>query len=89
MKVAKAKGRLRGKQRELIVANTKDGLAAARARGRVGGRRPVLTDGQAARAHKLYADGRMTIRQIADEFGVPRSTMHGYLKNPDHPLAAK
>ncbi|MFF0295778.1 hypothetical protein ACFYSX_19615 [Kitasatospora sp. NPDC004622] len=27
-------------QRELIVANTRDGLAAARARGRVGGRRP-------------------------------------------------
>ncbi|MGV9567323.1 recombinase family protein [Streptomyces sp. NPDC003480] len=27
-------------QRELIVANTKDGLASARARGRVGGRRP-------------------------------------------------
>src|SRR5260370_39040560 len=30
-------------QRELIVANTNDGLAPARARGRVGGRRPNLT----------------------------------------------
>ncbi|MCM3510619.1 recombinase family protein [Rothia sp. P100] len=30
-------------QRELIVANTRDGLAAARARGRTGGRRPKLT----------------------------------------------
>ena len=30
-------------QRELIVANTMDGLAAARARGRVGGRRPRLS----------------------------------------------
>jgi hypothetical protein len=30
-------------QRELIVANTNDGLASARARGRVGGRRPKLT----------------------------------------------
>ncbi|WP_443063423.1 hypothetical protein [Streptomyces sp. NBC_00461] len=30
-------------QRELIVANTMDGLASARARGRVGGRRPKLT----------------------------------------------
>ena len=29
-------------QRELIVANTRDGLAAARARGRTGGRRPRL-----------------------------------------------
>ena len=30
-------------QRELIIANTNDGLAAARARGRVGGRRPRLS----------------------------------------------
>ncbi|MCM3510632.1 recombinase family protein [Rothia sp. P100] len=30
-------------QRELIVANTRDGLASARARGRTGGRRPKLT----------------------------------------------
>ena len=30
-------------QRELIAANTRDGLASARARGRTGGRRPKLT----------------------------------------------
>ena len=34
-------------QRELIVANTMDGLASARARGRVGGRRPDFTPDQA------------------------------------------
>ncbi|MDJ0358222.1 recombinase family protein [Paenarthrobacter sp. PH39-S1] len=33
-------------QRELIIANTRDGLAAARARGRTGGRRPKLTPDQ-------------------------------------------
>src|SRR5258708_388680 len=33
-------------QRELIVANTMDGLASARTRGRVGGRRPRLSEGQ-------------------------------------------
>jgi DNA invertase Pin-like site-specific DNA recombinase len=41
-------------QRELIVANTNDGLAAARARGRVGGRRPKLSADQAALAQQLY-----------------------------------
>ncbi|MFE5190042.1 hypothetical protein [Streptomyces sp. NPDC056628] len=41
-------------QRELIAANTMDGLAAARARGRVGGRRPGLTEDQAALAQQLY-----------------------------------
>jgi len=35
------------RQHELIIANTRDGLAAARARGRVGGRRPKLTPAQA------------------------------------------
>jgi DNA invertase Pin-like site-specific DNA recombinase len=42
-------------QRELIVANTNDGLASALARGRVGGRRPKLTADQAALAQRLGA----------------------------------
>ncbi|WP_308120566.1 recombinase family protein [Streptomyces bambusae] len=50
-------------QRELIVANTNDGLASAsRARGRVGGRRPKLTADQAALAQQLY-DARERIVQ--------------------------
>lgn len=44
-------------QRELIVANTMDGLASARARGQVGGRRPKLTADQAALAQELYDIG--------------------------------
>ncbi|MGI5170452.1 hypothetical protein ACQEU3_39500 [Spirillospora sp. CA-253888] len=39
---------------ELIVANTNGGLAAARARGRIGGRRPRLTTDQVALARRLY-----------------------------------
>jgi DNA invertase Pin-like site-specific DNA recombinase len=41
-------------QRELIVANTRDGLAAARAHGHKGGRRPKLTAEQIVHAQKLY-----------------------------------
>lgn len=41
-------------QREMIVANTRDGLAAARARGRKGGRRPKLNPEQIALAQQLY-----------------------------------
>ncbi|MER5422763.1 recombinase family protein [Streptosporangium roseum] len=66
-------------QRELIVANTNDGLAAARARGRVGGRRPRLTADQAALAQQLYDAREKTVQQIADLFGVPRSTVYGHL----------
>jgi DNA invertase Pin-like site-specific DNA recombinase len=66
-------------QRELIVANTHDGLAAARARGRAGGRRPRLTADQAALAQRLYDDGEHTVAQIAAMFGAPRSTVYGHL----------
>jgi DNA invertase Pin-like site-specific DNA recombinase len=66
-------------QRELISANTRDGLAAARARGRRGGRRPRLTPRQAEVAQQLYDAGKHTVQQIADMFGVPRSTVYGHL----------
>lgn len=66
-------------QRELIVANTNDGLASARARGRVGGRRPKLTEDQAALAQQLYDAREKTVQQIADMFNVPRSTVYGHL----------
>ena len=41
-------------QRELIVEGTHEGLAAARARGRNGGRRPRLTPAQVRHARELY-----------------------------------
>ncbi|MFD5254761.1 recombinase family protein [Streptomyces bobili] len=78
-------------QRELIVANTNDGLASARARpgqrtaagsadsGRVGGRRPKLTADQAELAQHLYDAREKTVQQIADMFNVPRSTVYGHL----------
>ena len=66
-------------QRELIVANTRDGLADARARGRAGGRRPKLTPDQVALAQQLYDGGEKTVAQIAAIFKVPRSTVYGHL----------
>ncbi|MFJ1535459.1 recombinase family protein [Streptomyces mirabilis] len=67
-------------QRELIVANTNDGLASARARGRVGRRRPKLTEDQAALAQRLYDEREKTVQQIAGMFSVPRSTVYGHLE---------
>ncbi len=74
-------------QRELIVANTRDGFASARARGRVGGRKPLLAAEQAAVAQQLYDARRHTVTQIADILGVRRSTIYGYL-NKAVPAAA-
>ncbi|MEU6899448.1 MULTISPECIES: recombinase family protein [Streptomyces] len=66
-------------QRELIHANTMDGLAAARARGRVGGRKPKLSEQQARLAQELYDKRERTVQEIADLFGVPRTTVYGHL----------
>ncbi|WP_431998137.1 hypothetical protein [Sphaerimonospora mesophila] len=61
------------------MANTNDGLASARARGRVGGRRPRLTADQSALAQRLYDEREKTVQQIADMSGVPRSMVYGHL----------
>lgn len=66
-------------QRELIVANANDGLASARARGCVGGRRPKLMADQSALAQQLYDARGKTVQQIADIFNVSRSTVYGHL----------
>lgn len=61
------------------MANTRDGLVAARARGRKGGRRPKLSPEQAVFAQDLYDAGERTVQQIADIFNVPRTTVYGHL----------
>lgn len=66
-------------QRELIVANTRDGLAAARARGRVGGRRPKLTQRQLDQAQHMYDSGQHTVEEIADTFHVSRPTLYRHM----------
>ena len=66
-------------QRELIAANTRDGLAAARARGRRGGRPARLSPAQVVHARELYAAGDHTVAQIATLLGVPRTTVYGHL----------
>ncbi|MGZ0153768.1 recombinase family protein (plasmid) [Kribbella sp. WER1] len=65
--------------RELIVEGTLDGLAAARARGRVGGRPAKLTAQQLDQAQRLYDTGELTGNEIAAAFGVGRATLYRYL----------
>ena len=65
-------------QRELIVEGTREGLAAARARGRTGSRKPKLNARQAATVRRMYAatgpDGKRqhTVAEIAEAVGVGR-----------------
>ena len=72
----------------LMSERTRDGLNAARARGRTGGQKPMLTARQAKIAQEMYdevgPDGHRahTVQQIADEFGVTRPTIYRHLDRP-------
>lgn len=63
-------------EHSMMVARTKDGLAAARARGRVGGRKPKLSEAQKATISKLYDSKELTVSEIAEQFGVTRPTVY-------------
>ena len=63
-------------ERNLIQERTQAGLAAARARGRVGGRKPVLTDKQRAQVKAMMADKTLSINDIAKTMNVSRSTLY-------------
>jgi DNA invertase Pin-like site-specific DNA recombinase len=73
-------------QRELIIEGTREGLDAARARGRTGGRKPKLNSRQAITVRRMYQatgpDGKRqhTVAEIAEAVGVHRTTVYDYLK---------
>jgi DNA invertase Pin-like site-specific DNA recombinase len=69
-------------ERELLVERTKSGLAAARTRGRVGGRRRTYTLGQQAEAQRLYDSRLMTVDQIARAVSSSPATVYRYLRRP-------
>lgn len=63
-------------ERELLIERTMSGLAAARARGRTGGRTPALGPKQQREAQRLYNEGRLTVAEIAAKLGVSRQTIY-------------
>ncbi|MGN0683485.1 MAG: recombinase family protein, partial [Oscillospiraceae bacterium] len=65
-------------ERDVLADKTREGLAAARARGRKGGRRPV--DKEAVRkAVKLYKTGQYTVSEITELTGVKKTTLYKHL----------
>jgi DNA invertase Pin-like site-specific DNA recombinase len=67
-------------ERDLIKQRTNAGLAAARARGRRGGRPRAFSDPSKVRmARTLFADKKRSIPDICKTLGVSRSTLYRYL----------
>jgi DNA invertase Pin-like site-specific DNA recombinase len=69
-------------ERDLIRERTMAGLAAARARGRKGGRKPVLNADQEALLRKLAADRNNTPAFICATLGISRTSFYRYLSKP-------
>ncbi|MCI1712641.1 recombinase family protein [Bifidobacterium tibiigranuli] len=67
-------------ERDLIRERTHAGLAAARARGRKGGRPSKLSDKDKRRIRELGASRALTIREIADKYQVSRQTVYNTIK---------
>lgn len=67
-------------QADLISENTVEGLAAARARGRMGGRPRALTGTKLEEAMRLYDERRLTVAAIAETVGTSRATIYRALE---------
>ena len=67
-------------ERALIRERTRAGLAAARARGRVGGRRKRLGEEQRRHAVELYRSRQRTVKEICALVGISRSTLYAYVE---------
>jgi DNA invertase Pin-like site-specific DNA recombinase len=63
-------------ERDLIRERTQAGLAAARARGRRGGRPALMTTEKATAARQMYDTRQHTVAAIAATLGVSRATIY-------------
>jgi DNA invertase Pin-like site-specific DNA recombinase len=63
-------------ERNLIRERTMAGLSAARARGRVGGRKPKLNEKQIREIKTLLTDPEAQVKDIAKRYGVSRTTLY-------------
>jgi DNA invertase Pin-like site-specific DNA recombinase len=71
-------------ERELIRERTRAGLSAARARGRMGGRRPVSPlDPKVRMAKRMHKDQSLSIDEICSTLKISRATFYRYVSLPD------
>lgn len=67
-------------ERDLIAERTVDGLKAARARGRKGGRPRIGTEKDKRQALAMYKSNAMSNRDIAERFGVSTATLSRWIR---------
>jgi len=63
-------------ERDLISQRTKEGLEAARARGKRGGRKPKLDNNKKKVIYELYQQKKTSIKDICDMFDITKPTLY-------------
>lgn len=61
---------------DLIRARTREGMALARARGKLKGRKPKLSEKQAKELRRMHGTGEYSISDLAELFSVSRPTVY-------------
>lgn len=69
---------------DLIRMRTREGMAVARARGKLRGKKPKLSDRQSRELRRMYDSGDYSISDLAEVFSVSRPTVYRTLqRQPD------
>ena len=72
-------------ERDLTLERTMAGLAAARARGRTGGRPRLMTRAKLRTAMAMMADRGNAAADVAEQLGVSTSTLYAYVDGTGQP----
>lgn len=70
-------------ERNLIRERTKAGLAAARARGRRGGRPKTLSKEDRALAVEMYHERKRPVKKICEIMGISKPTLYSYVRESE------
>jgi DNA invertase Pin-like site-specific DNA recombinase len=61
---------------DLIRLRTREGMKIARAKGRLRGKQPKLSDKQQKELARMHGTGQYTISDLAELFSISRPTVH-------------
>ncbi len=64
---------------DLLRMRTREGMAVARSRGRLKGKKPKLTARQQAELTRMHATGEYTIAELMEVFSIGRATVYRVL----------